>query len=519
MFDIFLALVPILVLLILMVGLKTKAVKAMPVAWLSGLLVALTYWRVEQNVLLATFVKGLLVSADILLIILGAILLLEVLREAGFVDEIKALLESLSSDKRIHVILIAWLFGALIEGAAGFGTSAALAAPLLVAVGFHPLTAVVVSLVGNSTPVSFGALGTPVVIGIGSVLGESTEAGFIQEVTVLSALIHTVVGTFLPLFLACMVSKLSLNEPFKKGLEVWKFALLSGLSFTLPSLVIAFLLGPEFPSLVGGLVGFVSMFVAARYGWFVPGDSIPTTTPPPILETLKPLAPFVLATALLVVTRVDEVRQLLTNLGIPFNDLFGSGISHNTNIFLSPGFVFLVVVGVVLTLVKKTRHNARQAVKATLNKGSLTFVALTFAVAMVQIYLYSGTNDSGLASMPLTIATFVANSTGNSFVLFSPLIGAFGSFIAGSATVSNLLFSSFQFNTAELLGMSPVLIVALQNVGAGLGNMIAPHNVIAASATVSLEESEGKVITQTIVPSLLYGTGVGVVGVLLLFLL
>jgi lactate permease len=138
---------------------------------------------------------------------------------------------------------------------------------------------------------------------------------------------------------------------------------------------------------------------------------------------------------------------------------------------------------------------------------------------MVRVYINSGNNVNDLSSMPLAMAEWVAGSVGNIWPLFAPTIGAFGAFIAGSNTVSNLMFSLFQFGVAERLVISGAMIVGLQAVGAAAGNMIAIHNVVAASATVGLLGQEGNILRRTIIPTIYYVLLSGILGLIAIELL
>jgi lactate permease len=137
---------------------------------------------------------------------------------------------------------------------------------------------------------------------------------------------------------------------------------------------------------------------------------------------------------------------------------------------------------------------------------------LVFTVPMVRIYINSDVNALGLASMPIAMADWVSVHVGAAWPFFAPMIGALGAFIAGSNTVSNLMFALFQHGVATALGMSAALIVALQAVGAAAGNMIAIHNVVAASATVGLLGQEGATLRRTILPTIYYLVATGLLG-------
>ena len=144
---------------------------------------------------------------------------------------------------------------------------------------------------------------------------------------------------------------------------------------------------------------------------------------------------------------------------------------------------------------------------------------LIFTVPMVRIYINSGLNPAGMAGMPIVMAEWVATNVGQIYPLFAPSIGALGAFIAGSNTVSNLMFSFFQFGVAERMDMSATLMVALQAVGAAAGNMIAIHNIVAASATVGYLDREGLILRKTIIPTIYYVGLIGILGLLAMHLL
>ena len=161
-----LAFTPILVAGVFLIGFKVEAKKAMPVTLIFTCLISYFLWGVSEIRIIASIFQGLIITVSILWIIFGAILLLNTLKHSGAISVIRENFSSISSDRRIQVILIAWLFGCFIEGASGFGTPAAVAAPLMVAIGFPALAAVIFGMMIQSTPVSFGAVGTPLIVGV-----------------------------------------------------------------------------------------------------------------------------------------------------------------------------------------------------------------------------------------------------------------------------------------------------------------------------------------------------------------
>ena len=262
-----LALTPILVVFLFLVILRWPAKKAMPVAYVFTAVIALLIWKTSGAQIGAATVHGLVTALNLLFIVFGAILLLNTLKACGDIHAIRQGFVDISPDRRIQVIIIAWLFGSFIEGAAGFGTPAAIAAPLLVAIGFPAMAAVVVALIIQSTPVSFGAVGTPILVGVNtglsdqpqvqnllSELGMSHEA-YLHLIGATVSLFHGIIGTFIPLIMVAIMTRFfGANKSFREGLAVWKFALFAGACFTVPYMLLGRVLGAR----VSIFAGFVS---------------------------------------------------------------------------------------------------------------------------------------------------------------------------------------------------------------------------------------------------------------------
>ncbi|KHL69428.1 lactate permease [Pseudomonas flexibilis] len=528
---------PILLAAILLIGLRWPARRAMPVVFLLTAGIALFVWDMSFNRVLASTLQGLVITAGVLWIIFGAILLLNALKHSGGITAIRAGFATISPDRRIQAIIIAWLFGCFIEGASGFGTPAAIAAPLLVAIGFPALAAVMLGMMVQSTPVSFGAVGTPIIIGINGgldtatigaqlVAQQSSWDAFLQLITNEVAILHALTGTLMPVIMVLMLTRFFGKEKsWKAGFEALPFALFAGLAFTVPYALTGIFLGPEFPSLLGGLIGLAIVTFAARRGFLVPKKTwdfadarewpsewlgsvemkLDELTAKP-MSTLRAWLPYVLVGALLVLSRtVPEVGAFMKSVVLLFPNLLGeTGVNADfMPLYLPGGILVLVVLATFFLHGMKVRELGAalgESSKVLLGAG---FVLL-FTVPMVRILINSGVNGAELASMPITMARFVADSVGGIYPLLAPTVGALGAFIAGSNTVSNMMLSQFQFGVATSLGVSSAMIVAAQAVGAAAGNMVAIHNVVAASATVGLLGREGTTLRRTIWPTLYY---------------
>ena len=318
-----LAFAPLLLAGILLVGFNLPARIAMPAVFAVTVAIGLLAWDMSLNRILASSLQGLIMTGAILWIIFGAILLLNTLKHSGGISAIRAGFSNISPDRRIQVLVVAWLFGCFIEGASGFGTPAAVVAPLLVALGFPALGAVMIGMMVQSTPVSFGAVGTPIVVGVTAGLdrtgiseqlaaqGSSWEM-FYHLVTSKVALTHAAAGILMPLLMCCMLTRFfGRNKSWREGLEVAPFALAGNF------------LGPEFPSLIGALAGLTIVVPAARAGFlmpknnwdFAPADTWPASWMGSIqirldsLTTQRPMPvalawlPYVLLAVLLVLSR------------------------------------------------------------------------------------------------------------------------------------------------------------------------------------------------------------------------
>jgi lactate permease len=517
------ALAPLAVALVLLVVLRLPASRAMGLSLAVTAAVSLFVWRVPPLHVLAAALEGIGIALSILWIVAGAIVLLKVLTESGAVAAMRQGFLRISPDVRVQVILIAWLFGAFLEGAAGFGTPATITAPLLVTLGVPPVGAVVLALMADSSPVSFGAVGTPVVVGLAQGLGATrASAGFLQAVAVQAIAIDVVVGTAIPLAMVLLLTRFFHPvRSWRAGLVLWRFAVLAGLSFTLPALAVAALLGPEFPSLLGGLAGLAIMVPLARAAWLLPGQALAVPQGQPRspggsatpLSLARAWSPYLLLAALLVATRIDGLpwKGWLQAPTIGWQAILGTGIDFSVAPLYLPGTLFLFVALVTVPLHRLNLPRAGAALRASASVLAGSALALGSAVPMVRIFIHTGVNGTGLPSMPLALAATAADAAGSGWPLFAPFIGAFGAFLAGSATFSNMMFAELQANAAERAGLPDTPVLAAQMLGANAGNMISVLNVVAAGTVVGLLRQEGAIIRYTLVPMLVYCTATGAI--------
>ena len=545
-----LASLPIVAIFVFMVGFRWSATKAMPIAFLIALLLALIVWKTPANWILASSLNGIVIALKIIFIVFGALLVLFTMRESGAIDAINRGFTNISPDRRVQAIIIAWFFGGFIEGSAGFGTPAALAAPLLLSLGFPALAAVMVALIANITPVSFGAVGTPTLIGIKTSLDipEVQEtiiqsglsfSEYMHQIGIWTSVQHAIPGLMIPLMMVMMMTRFfGKNKSFKEGLAIWPYALFAGICFVVPYLLVAIFLGPEFPGLLGGLIGLIIIIPVTRSGFLVPKEtwdfpdrndwdkewmgsiSMESKTQHKQVSLSNAWIPYILIGILLVLTRVRTLPfgNALKEVGFDYTNIFNTTVSGSVDPLYNPGIIpFILIALLCIPIYQMSKRQVGAAWGEAFKRIKNPLIALMFAVPMVRIMMQSGNNPENIEGMPIVMANAMAGIFQGAWPLISPFIGALGSFMSGSNTVSNMLFSLFQYSIAEQLHMSTILIVSLQNVGGAMGNMICVHNIIAACATVGLVGMEGWLIKRNLIPMTVVGVLTGIICLILVY--
>jgi lactate permease len=575
------ALLPLAIIAILMVGLYQPATRTMPIAWVVAAIAAAVGWNMSPDLILAASIRGAMTATRILVIVFGAILLLYTLKQSGAFEVINAGFSSISDDRRVQVVLLVFLMGSFIEGAAGFGTPAAIVGPLLVGLGFPPLAAVVVALTGNILAITFGAVGTPLIIGLRDVVfdagtgasetilsqgGFESVGAYVAQIGVWAAIIHAIVGIAIPFIGVAMMTRFFGEErSIKPALEVLPLTLFAWASFAIPYILTAVYLGPTFPALLGAMIGLFVVGATLRAGYFLPDEEWDFGPrdgwPDHWVGTIEPgtgvgdtatddatvtadggssfadahdqdmslvvaWLPYVLVAALLVVTRVvGPLQEFLSTTGVlTWSNILGSGFSEGIELLYLPGSLFVLVAVVTYLLHGMDSEEIKDSWSEALTNIAPAVVALWFAVATVMIMQRSGAEvvlaaTSANAGMLGVLSEATADLTGSTFPFFSGFIGAFGAFIAGSNTVSDILFGLFQFQAAQQIGAPTQIVVAAQAVGGAIGNLVAIHNVVAALTVVGLIGEEGRVIRLELIPVLYYGVATGLLTLLFAYVL
>ncbi|WP_269472774.1 L-lactate permease [Vibrio taketomensis] len=512
--------------IILLIWMMTKK-KALPshiALPLTALIIGLLqffYFGTDTTDIIANLISGTLSAITPISIIAGAILLNRTIAITGAETVIRHWLESISRNQVAQLMIIGWAFAFMIEGASGFGTPAAIAAPILVGLGFPALRVAMLALVMNSVPVSFGAVGTPTWFGFASLgLDESALLNIGQY----SAILHTIAGFVIP------VIALSFVVDWKTIRRNFIFVQLSVLSCTVPYVLFA-QWNYEFPSLVGGAIGLAISILLARYnvGMEKRTDSgekqaVPVTRG----QVLQAMSPTLLLIAILIITRIQQLGiKALLNDGTPlfslqlgglgefslshaliikFAHILGTDASWAYKTLYVPALIpFLLVVFLSIFIFSMSRSQVTQVFTETASRIKIPFIALVGALVMVKFMMMGGTH-----SPIMTTGHAFSELMGTKWQFFASYLGALGAFFSGSATVSNLTFGGIQQAIAHSVGLPEHLILALQSVGGAMGNMVCINNIIAVSTILGISNQEGYIIKRTVVPMALYGVIVGI---------
>ncbi len=514
--QLFTSIVPILAPFVFLVLFRMSAKKGMTISMVMMIILGIFVWQVSLNIIGASVVIGLHKAITILLILLGALALVNTLKHTRAINAINQGFLSISSDKRVLSVIIVFLFGGLIEGASGFGTPAAITGPLLVGIGFSPLTAAVLALVGDSVPVSFGAVGTPLNVGLAAV---DVSLG---EVANMVTLIDLFSGVFIPtivMVLYVILSKEHLGRKAKAIIERLPWTLFVGITYTLSAFMSARLFGFEFVSIIAPIVTLIIVTLSAKVSFLIKKENLQDKTKE--MSLLKAWSPYLIVVILLLISRtIAPIKSFLLSLDfLSIQNVFSSSLDSAFEVFYSPGTILLI--SALLASLIQTK-SAKSFIRSVVETKEVIFgaaLALFPTLIMVTIFTSSGINGLDLPSMPGFIALKLANIFGSSWPLISPFLGMLGSFVSGSATVSNLTFASIQFDVASSVGLQVLTIISMQVLGSAIGNMICVHNVVAASAVVKLKNQEGKIIKLTLIPAIIYGTLVAIVGYVMIVLL
>jgi lactate permease len=504
---------------------------AFALAALLTYVIRIAFFKTNPNLAHAAIVSGLLQALTPISIVFGAIFFFVALERSGAMQTLTLWLDGVSRNPVAQLMIVGWSFIFLIEGASGFGTPAALAAPILVGLGFPPLRVAVLCIVMNTIPTSFGAAGTPNWFGFGS-LGLANSQ--LLEIGLKASLIHAVAALVIPLI------ALSLVVDWKEIRRNLLFVELAIFSSVLPMAAVA-TFNYEFPSVVGGAIGLLMTIFLARHGIGLAKEKanaagsatpiFPSASSPQVSEAstlhradvLRALTPLIATVGILLVTRIPflGLRQLLTSeanwISIPLGRLgkfslspslvfqlrgiLGEDLHWSHALLFVPSILpFFVAAALALMLYRCPSSVFWEVAGETFARLRNPVIALFGALIFVQLLKIDGERAS-----TKILGDALATGTGGLWIYVAGFLGALGSFFSGSATISNLTFGPIQLRIAQDLGVSTTTMLAVQSVGAALGNMVAIHNIVAVCAVLGLKDQEGAILKKTFIPTLAYG--------------
>ncbi|WP_375748447.1 L-lactate permease [Vibrio sp. HN007] len=475
------------------------------------------YFQTDFTLISANIIAGTLSAITPISIVAGAILINRLTYLSGAEATIRRWLEGISRNKVAQLMIIGWAFAFMIEGASGFGTPAAIAAPILVGLGFPALKVAMLALVMNSVPVSFGAVGTPTWFGFSNLGLDQT---MLLEAGQVSAMVHMVAAFIVPpMALRFVVS-------WKEIQKNYLFVLVSTLSCTVPYFLIA-QWNYEFPALVGGAIGLITSVMVARAGIGLAKESgeqkQSESAPIPAAEVFKAMTPTLLLIVILVITRIKQfgIKSMLTDstemlsfsfgvlgdfsvskaLIFKLSHILGTDVSWAYKTLYVPALIpFLLVAIISIFVFKLERKTVTQMFAETGSRIKMPFIALVGALIMVKLMM-TGDQNSPI----MVTGKAFADLMGTSWQYVAAYLGALGAFFSGSATVSNLTFGAIQQTIALNVGLQQTTILGLQSVGGAMGNMVCINNIIAVSTILGIANQEGYIIKRTVIPMIAFG--------------
>lgn len=475
------ALIPILWVIISLGVFKIPAHKSCTIALALSVVFAVLAWKMDiSSAAFAVLEGGLLGLWPIMIVIIAALFTYNLSLYTKSMDVIKRMLSSITTDKRIQVLILAWGFGGFLEAVAGYGTAVAIPASILAALGFDPLFAAVICLIANTVPTAFGAIGIPVTT-IAKVA--NLDVARISYYTGLQLLPFIVL---IPLVLVVMTTK-SL-----KGLKgVIGISLVSGISFAVPQFLAARYLGPELPALIGSLV---SLGATALYAKILEkGKKKDASAGVTLKEGILAWMPYILIFSLVILT-----SPLFPSISVPLSHIKtrilvyrGPGSSPSEFKWIAnPGSLILIaaVIGGLLQGAKLSEIT--KVFVKTVKQLYKSIITVLSIVALAKVMGYSG--------MISAIAFILVKITGSASPLISPIIGALGTFITGSDTSANVMFGKLQAEVAKSISVSPFWLAAANTAGATAGKMISPQSIAIATSATGLIGSEGKIFNKTV---------------------
>ncbi|CAK7017790.1 MAG: L-lactate permease [Desulfovibrio sp.] len=509
LFSAFAAAVPLFVLFYLLAIRKMAGYKAAAVCTLCSFLLAVLVWDMPLQLAASAGLMGICFGLfPIIWVVITAVWIYNMTVESNEFDKIRHSLASLTDDRRLQAIFIAYAFSSFLEGASGFGTPVAITAAMLVGLGFNPLYAAGICLVGNSAPAAFGAIGVPVIV-------SADVAGL--DVNRLSSVVgeHLAVLSFLlPLWICVIMCG------FKRALEVWPALLVSGASFAVTMYLTAHFHGPALPDIVAGLVCLVAMIALLKVWkpktvWRFPGEEAVSDSGTAVRygmgEIIRAWSPYLIVTIAVFICGNSGYKALVSgtvglyewpwlhNLVTKMPPIVAQESLYPAVFkldFLSAAGTAIFAAGIISSCIMPGYGPGKAIVCLGRTCRQLRFSILTICLVLSLAYIM---NYSGMSS---TLGLAFTH-TGVLFPFFAPIIGWVGVFLTGSDTSANALFSGLQHTTGTAIGVDPYLTVGVNSSGGVTGKMISPQSISIATAATNQPGKEGEMFRFALKHSLL----------------
>jgi len=492
------AALPILFIFWALIIRRMKGYQASLLTTLVALLVAVLLYGMPVKLAALSTLHGALYGLfPICWIIIGAVFLYNITVASGQFEVIKNFMASITPDRRLQALLIAFSFGAFLEGAAGMGAPVAITAAMLVGLGFNPLYAAGICLVANTAPVAFGAVGTPILV--------ASQVSDIPDMAISQLVGRTlpILSVLVPLYLVTLMAG------FRKSLEVLPAIIVSGVSFAFFQWITSNYLGPMLPDVIAGLASILCLMLLLKY-WKPKTVWRFQEEPPQTLETelryssgqiLRAWTPFLIMTLMVIAWGLEPVKAALNSLGhvkfmVPgLENLVKADGSPlvvkpvEFNYLSNPGSALLLAALISLPLIGMRYAEGAKVYLDTLVQLKFSIVTIASVVGFAFLANYSG--------MSITMAVSMA-STGALFPFFSPVLGWLGVFLTGSDTSANALFCKLQYTSADTIGIDPLITVAANASGGVTGKMISPQSIAIGAAAVGLVGRESELFRFTV---------------------
>ena len=475
------AMIPVLWLIVSLGVLKMPAHKTCSFTVILTLAIAIICWRMKFIDGITATVEGMAIALwPILLVIVAALFTYNLAVETKTMDVIKKMLSSITTDKRIQVLILAWGFGGFLEAVAGYGTAVAIPASILASLGFNPLFAAVICLLANTVPTAFGALGIPVTT-LATVTG--------LEVVHLSYVTSIQLAGFIVLIPFLLVI---LTEKSIKALKgVVGITLVSGMTFAVPQIFIAKYLGADLPALVASICSMACTILMAKA---MNKEKVETKEDKiGLKEGVLAWLPYILLCGLILIASplVPSINSLLAKASSNIHIYTGDATSTTAFSWINTPGMMILIATFIAGLIQKLKFTYMlDVLKRTVIQLKTSFITIMSIVAISKIMSHSGMTSS--------ISFGLCAITGSFYPLIAPLLGAIGTFVTGSDTSANILFGALQTEAAKSLSIDPYWIAAANTAGATAGKMISPQSIAIATSATGLIGSEGKILSTTV---------------------